>query len=130
MVRRRQSEERKVKPDIRYNSVVVSRFINHMMLDGKRSIAETIFYDALDKISATKKDADPFKVFSEALRNVSPIMEVKGRRVGGATYQVPMEVRRNRSQSGDEMADSVFEYVRASRWLRNCQRNLWMLLRT
>ena len=100
MVRRRQSEERKVKPDIRYNSVVVSRFINHMMLDGKRSIAETIFYDALDKISATKKDADPFKVFSEALRNVSPIMEVKGRRVGGATYQVPMEVRRNRSNLG------------------------------
>ncbi len=99
MSRRRQSEERVIEPDIKYGSVLVSQFVNRLMLDGKKTIAETIFYDALDKISEIKKESDSFKVFSEAMKNAAPVMEVKSRRVGGATYQVPIEVRKKRSLS-------------------------------
>ncbi|MDD5455630.1 MAG: 30S ribosomal protein S7 [Candidatus Margulisbacteria bacterium] len=99
MSRRRQSIERKIGLDVKYNSVLVSQFIGKLMMDGKKSTAETIFYSALDKIAEMKKGEDPFKVFSDALKNASPVMEVKGRRVGGATYQVPVEVRKKRSTS-------------------------------
>ena len=99
MSRRRKSVERIIEPDEKYNSILVSQFVNRMMYDGKKTLALTIFYGALDKISEMKKDSDSFKVFSEAIKNVCPVMEVKSRRVGGATYQVPVEVRKKRSLS-------------------------------
>jgi small subunit ribosomal protein S7 len=82
-------------PDVRYNSEQVQAFINRVMRSGKKSVATTLVYDAFDMIEErTKKN--PLEVFEQALRNVSPVMEVKPRRVGGATYQVPMEVSSNR----------------------------------
>ena len=99
MSRRRSSLDRKITPDVKYNSILVSQFINRLMLDGKKAKAESIFYGALDRISEIKKEEDAFKIFSQAVKNVSPVMEVKSRRVGGATYQVPVEVRKKRSTS-------------------------------
>ncbi len=99
MSRRRGSVERKVEPDVRYNSVLVTKFINRLMLDGKKDKVRNIFYAALDKIAEVKKGEDPFKVFNDAIKNATPLMEVKSRRVGGATYQVPMEVRKKRAVS-------------------------------
>ena len=99
MSRRRGSVERAIQPDVIYNSVLLTKFINRITYDGKRETARKIVYGALEKIKEMKKGEDPFKVFSEAIKNASPVMEVKGRRVGGATYQVPMEVRKKRSVS-------------------------------
>ncbi|OGI05894.1 MAG: 30S ribosomal protein S7 [Candidatus Margulisbacteria bacterium GWF2_35_9] len=99
MSRRRRSVERKKSVDVKFNSIIATKFINRLMLDGKRSTAETIFYGALEMISDMKKEEDAFKVFNDAIKNTSPAMEVKSRRVGGATYQVPMEVRKKRSLS-------------------------------
>ncbi len=98
MPRKGTVERRKVAPDPKYNSEVVAKFINCLMRDGKKSIARSIFYDALEIINKrTKKDA--LEVFTKALENVKPIMEVRSRRVGGATYQVPTEVRPVRAQA-------------------------------
>lgn len=91
MPRRYQPEQREVLPDSRYNSVQVQAFINRVMRRGKKSVATTIVYDALDLIEKRLKK-NPIEIFEIALKNVSPVMEVKPRRVGGATYQVPMEV--------------------------------------
>ncbi len=91
MPRRRVAERREVLPDPIYNSEIVTKFINCMMWDGKRSVAEKIFYRAMENIRA-KTDDDPLKVFKKALDNVRPRVEVRSRRVGGATYQVPIEV--------------------------------------
>lgn len=91
MSRRRRAEKREVIPDPRYGDVVLSRFVNAMMLDGKKSVAERIAYEALDLIEK-KLRKDPLEVFHEALRSVMPSLEVRSRRVGGATYQVPIEV--------------------------------------
>jgi len=91
MPRRRVAERREVLPDPIYNSEIVTKFINCMMWDGKRSVAEKIFYRAMETIRA-KTDDDPLKVFKKALDNVRPRVEVRSRRVGGATYQVPIEV--------------------------------------
>lgn len=96
MPRRRVVSKKPVTPDARYNSVVVSKFINRIMLDGKKSTARNIFYDAMDLIEARVKEASPIEVFEGALDKVRPKVEVKSRRVGGATYQVPMEVRPER----------------------------------
>jgi small subunit ribosomal protein S7 len=91
MPRRYRPQKREITPDVRYNSVRVQAFINRVMQRGKKSVAATLVYDALDLIEErTKKD--PLDVFEQAFKNVSPVMEVKPRRVGGATYQVPMEV--------------------------------------
>jgi small subunit ribosomal protein S7 len=95
MPRRRVTEVRQVPPDPVYNSEIVTKFINCMMWDGKRSVAEKIFYRAMEKIRA-KTDDDPLKVFKKALDNVRPRVEVRSRRVGGATYQVPIEVDQRR----------------------------------
>jgi small subunit ribosomal protein S7 len=84
-----------MEPDIRYKDPVVTKFINCLMYSGKKSVAEKIFYDALDTIQ-TKVNNDPYKIFTEALNNVKPEVEVKSRRVGGVTYQVPIEVRPER----------------------------------
>jgi small subunit ribosomal protein S7 len=92
MSRRRAAEKRVVNPDPKYGDLVASKFINNMMIDGKKSIAETIFYSALEVISK-KIGRDAIELFHEALENVKPNLEVRSRRVGGATYQVPVEVR-------------------------------------
>ena len=98
MPRRRRAQERKILPDPKYKSNLVAKFINGMMLDGKRSIAEHIFYDAMDIIEKKLKE-DPVSVFNQAMENAAPILEVKSRRVGGATYQVPIEVRDKRKKT-------------------------------
>jgi small subunit ribosomal protein S7 len=95
MPRRRVAEKREILPDPKYNSKVVSKFINSIMIDGKKSVAERICYGAFEIIKE-KTGEDPLKVFKTAVENVKPIIEVKPRRVGGATYQVPVEVRHNR----------------------------------
>ncbi|MCL4456403.1 MAG: 30S ribosomal protein S7 [Nitrospirae bacterium] len=95
MARRRESEKREILPDPKFNSKLVSRFVSVIFKDGKKSTAERICYGALD-ILKEKTGTDPLKVFKTAVENVKPILEVKPRRVGGATYQVPMEVRPHR----------------------------------
>lgn len=95
MARRRVSAKREILPDPKYNSKLVSRFISVILKDGKKSTAERTFYGALD-ILKEKTGSDPLKVFKTAVENVKPLLEVKPRRVGGATYQVPMEVRPHR----------------------------------
>ena len=97
MSRKRKAPIRKIYPDPKYGSVVISKFINSIMYDGKRSTAEKILYSALDKMK--NKNQDPLKVFNTAISNVRPNLEVRSRRVGGATYQVPVEVKSNRSQA-------------------------------
>lgn len=91
MPRRYRPERRKVGPDPRYNSVLVGRFVNHIMLKGKKSLARRIVYDSFDLIEERMK-ANPLEVFEQALNNAMPVLYVKPRRVGGATYQVPVEV--------------------------------------
>ena len=97
MSRKRKAPKRKSYPDPKYQSEVISKFINSIMYDGKRSTAEKILYSALDKMK--EKNQDPLKIFNSAIGNVRPNLEVRSRRVGGATYQVPVEVKSNRSQA-------------------------------
>lgn len=91
MARRSKPEKREIIPDVRYNSTHVQAFINHVMKNGKKSLAARLVYDAFDMIEDRTKRS-PLEIFEQAMKNVSPVMEVKPRRVGGATYQVPMEV--------------------------------------
>ena len=98
MPRRRSPEKRKVLPDHKYKDVVLAKFMNNLMKDGKKSIAEKIVYGAFDQINKSSKD-DPLAVFMKALEEVSPVVEVKSRRVGGANYQVPVEIRPSRRQA-------------------------------
>jgi small subunit ribosomal protein S7 len=95
MPRRRVAGKREVLPDPIYNSVVVTKFINGLMWGGKKSVAEEIFYGAMEKV-ANKTGEEPLKIFKRALDTVAPTLEVKSRRIGGATYQVPLEVTRDR----------------------------------
>ncbi|WP_423907908.1 30S ribosomal protein S7 [Candidatus Spongiihabitans sp.] len=95
MPRRREIPKRKILPDPKFKDQTIAKFINIIMLDGKKSIAEKIIYDALDIIKQRGKE-DPVGIFNQALEKVSPSVEVKSRRVGGATYQIPIEVRPNR----------------------------------
>jgi small subunit ribosomal protein S7 len=111
MPRRRVAARREVLPDPVYNSTMVTRFINSMMWDGEKSVAESIFYGAMNQIQDKTKE-DPLKVFKKAIDNVKPRVEVKSRRVGGSTYQVPIEVdQRSRGNS------------LAIRWLISYSRN-------
>ena len=98
MGRHKKSVNRPVMPDERYNSVVIAKFVCRMMLDGKKAVCQRVVYDALDKLKA-KTDKDPLEVFLKALDNVKPSVEVKSRRVGGATYQVPIEIRETRREA-------------------------------
>ena len=98
MSRRRATEKREVMPDPKYGDVVVSKFMNSLMLAGKKSIAERILYGAFEEIERRARQ-DPVQVFHNALENVKPAIEVRSRRVGGATYQVPIEVRTARGQA-------------------------------
>ncbi|MHB2168154.1 30S ribosomal protein S7 [Alsobacter sp. R-9] len=98
MSRRHRAEKREIIPDPKFGDLVVTKFMNSIMYDGKKSVAETIVYGALD-IVETKLKTDPLQVFKQALDNVAPSIEVRSRRVGGATYQVPVEVRTERRQA-------------------------------
>ena len=110
MPRRRSPEKRKVLPDPKFKDVIVAKFMNHIMKDGKKSVAESIVYGAFDSIDQKMK-SDPVEIFKKALDAVGPVVEVKSRRVGGATYQVPVEVRPARRQA------------LAMRWLVDAARN-------
>ena len=110
MSRRHRAEKRPVLPDAKYGDTVLTKFMNNLMLDGKKSVAERIVYGALDRVEQKLKRA-PVEVFHEALDNIKPAVEVRSRRVGGATYQVPVEVR-------PERRDAL-----AIRWLIQASRN-------
>ena len=88
-----------LKPDGKYKSILAGKFINCLMYSGKKSVAELVFYDALDVIKEKIPDKEPIEIFTTAVENVKPYIEVRSRRVGGAAYQVPMQVNRNRQQS-------------------------------
>jgi small subunit ribosomal protein S7 len=98
MSRRHRADKREINPDPKFGDLVVSKFMNNLMYDGKKSAAEGIVYGAMEKIQ-TKAKQDPLQVFHDALNNVAPAIEVRSRRVGGATYQVPVEVRTERRQA-------------------------------
>ncbi len=98
MSRRSRAEQKPVPPDPRYDSEVVTKFVNGLMLDGKKSLAERIFYEAMELVEE-KSGQPPINVFDQAVTNAKPALEVKSRRVGGATYQVPIEVRPERRQA-------------------------------
>ena len=128
-MRRRRPERRKILPDPLFGDLVVAKFVNNLMLDGKKSIAEKLFYKSLDIIKQREKK-DGLDIFKKALDNVSPLVEVKSKRIGGATYQVPTEVRDgrraalamrwliqySRSRKGQTMADRLAaEFIAASK---------------
>jgi small subunit ribosomal protein S7 len=98
MGRKKKSIDRKITPDSKYNNVIVSKFVNRMMWEGKRSVSMRIIHDAMGIIQG-KIDKEPLEVFLKALDNVKPMIEVKSRRVGGATYQVPVEIRETRREA-------------------------------
>jgi small subunit ribosomal protein S7 len=98
MSRRHRAERREVNPDPKFNDLVISKFMNSIMREGKKSVAERIVYGALDRMQSRAK-SDPIQMFHSALENVMPAVEVRSRRVGGATYQVPVEVRTERRQA-------------------------------
>ena len=98
MSRRRRPEKREILPDPKFGDIVLSKFMNNLMLDGKKSVAERIVYGALDTVE-TRAKKDPLQLFHDALGNIAPDIEVRSRRVGGATYQVPVEVRPERRQA-------------------------------
>ena len=98
MSRRHAAEKREILPDAKFGDRVITKFMNNLMLDGKKSVAESIVYGALDRVQ-TKLKREPVQAFHEALDNVKPSVEVRSRRVGGATYQVPVEVRTERREA-------------------------------
>lgn len=108
-MRRRRPERRKILPDPVYNNLEVAKFINYLMSRGKKGVAENIFYSAVDSIKQRTK-SDGLKIFQKAIKNASPLLEVKSRRIGGATYQVPIEVPRHR------------QFFLASHWVINAAR--------
>jgi len=110
-MRRRKAQEKKVVPDPKYNNIIVAKFINMVMLEGKKSIAERMVYGAFEIIKKQLNEPDALKIFNTALDNARPRLEVKPRRVGGATYQVPIEVRQERGTSI------------ALRWIRDFAKN-------
>ena len=93
------ASSQQLKPDAKYNSKLVSKFVNCLMLDGKKSTAQQVFYDAMDIIGKNVKDAEVLEVFEKAINNVKPLLEVRSKRIGGASYQVPMQVSAKRQQS-------------------------------
>lgn len=111
MPRRREIQKREILPDPKYNSTLVAKFINIVMTNGKKSVAEKIVYNALDILKKKIPDKDPLEVFSTAVENAKPLVHVKSRRIGGATYQVPVEIEPNTRTSI------------AFRWIRSYARN-------
>ena len=98
MSRKKTQPKKKVVPDPKFNSTIIPKLINNIMYDGKRGVAAKIVYDAIDKIKTKSKD-EPINIFNEAINNIRPTVEVRSRRVGGATYQVPVEVKSKRAQA-------------------------------
>lgn len=94
-MRKRRAEKRRLYPDPKYNDILVSRFVNNVMLQGKKNTARKVVYEALELIGQRSK-SEPLELFKKAVNNVAPVLEVRSRRVGGATYQVPVEVREDR----------------------------------
>lgn len=109
-MRRRSADRRKIEPDVRYNNVRVQTFINHVLKKGKKNVAAKLVYSAFD-IMAEKTGKDPVELFEQAMQNASPRMEVRPRRIGGATYQIPMEVPGHR------------QFTLATRWLLEAARS-------
>ena len=99
MAKKFTASSEQLKPDPQYDNRLVSKFINCLMWDGKKSVAQRVFYDAMDVISKKMKDVQPLEVFEKAVNNVKPLIEVRSKRVGGASYQVPMQVSAKRQQS-------------------------------
>ena len=95
-MRRRRPEKRTILPDPLFNDMLAAKLINNIMSDGKKSLAETIFYTSIEKIENSTKSKDGLEIFKKAINNVCPMLEVKSKRIGGATYQVPLEVPQNR----------------------------------
>ncbi len=129
-MRRRRPEKRKIVPDPVYGDLVVAKFVNNLMKDGKKSVAEKIFYDSLNLISKKENTDNPLDIFKKALKNAAPVVEVKSKRIGGATYQVPIDIPENRrmalamrwiitfarSRKGNSMVDRLCaELVSASK---------------
>ena len=98
-MRRKQATKRDIIPDPKYGDVILAKFINNVMKDGKKSTAQRVIYDALEIIKSKTKTKEPLEIFNKAIENVSPVLEVKSRRVGGANYQVPYEVRGDRREA-------------------------------
>ena len=96
MARRREAEKRQILPDPKFNDILVARFVNNLLKQGKKSLAERVLYTALDNLGEKVKDVPSLDVFKRAIENAAPMLEVRSRRVGGATYQVPVEVSRTR----------------------------------
>ena len=109
-MRRRRADRRKIEPDVRYNNVRVQTFINHVLKKGKKNVAANLVYDAFE-IMAEKTGKDPVELFEQAMQNASPRMEVRPRRIGGATYQIPMEVPTHR------------QFTLATRWILEAARS-------
>ncbi|MFC1700997.1 30S ribosomal protein S7 [Patescibacteria group bacterium] len=110
-MRRKRKIKKIINQDFKYNSTVIAKFINYLMKEGKKSTARKILYDSFDIISKSGKDVDALEIFDLAIKNVSPLLEVKSRRIGGAHYQVPCEVRGER------------KFALASRWIIGAARN-------
>lgn len=104
-MRRKRKIKKTISFDFKYNSTIISKFINYLMKDGKKSTAQKVLYDSFDIINKSGKDVDALEIFDQAIKNVSPLVEVKSRRIGGAHYQVPCEVRGDR------------RFTLASRWI-------------
>jgi len=129
-MRKSKPKQRIILPDPKYNDTLVTRFVNDFMMDGKKNLAYTIFYDAMDLLAAKNKDSEktPVEIWKKALENITPMVEVKSRRIGGATFQVPMEVNpkrktaisiRNmikyaRQRSGKNMAEKLSQEIMAA----------------
>ena len=127
-MRRRRPDKRQILPDPLYNDLLVAKFINNLMIGGKKSIAEKIFYTSVEKIESSMKTSEGLDVFKKAIDNVSPMLEVKSKRIGGATYQVPIEVPQRRrvalamrwiigfskSRKGDKMSDRLAAEIMAA----------------
>jgi small subunit ribosomal protein S7 len=99
MAKKFTASSQQLKPDAKYNNKLVSKFMNCLMWDGKKSTAQRVFYDAMDIISKNVKDVEALEVFEKAINNVKPLLEVRSKRIGGASYQVPMQVSAKRQQS-------------------------------
>ena len=98
-MRKSSAKERLVLPDPKFGDIVVAKFVNNLMLDGKKSVAFNIFYDAIEAVSVKIEEESPLEVFKKALTNVTPGVEVRSKRVGGATFQIPVPIRESRKQS-------------------------------
>ena len=119
MPRRRVAAKREVLPDPKFGNITLAKFMNHVMISGKKSVAEKIVYGALDSVSQ-KQGNDPVEMFEQALEAIQPMVEVKSRRVGGATYQVPVEVRPARRQALGQGAAAASPSARTTTTLRRC----------